>query len=84
MRLSLSVAVATGAALIEPAAATLHRAKNFIYVVPDGYGVASQVLARDFLSLTDGDGTVERPNSAQIGVDSMVGLASLEIPSMLD
>lgn len=25
--------------------------KNFIYIVPDGYGPASQTMARDYLSL---------------------------------
>ncbi|KAK5996002.1 Repressible alkaline phosphatase [Cladobotryum mycophilum] len=48
------------------------RAKNFIYVVPDGYGVASQVLARDYSSLIDGLSTKERPDSEKLGVDSMV------------
>lgn len=47
-------------------------ARNFIYVVPDGYGGASQVLARDYYSLMNDVGTVERPSTAQIGVDSMV------------
>lgn len=48
------------------------QARNFIYVVPDGYGGASQVLARDYYSLMNDVGTVERPSTAQIGVDSMV------------
>jgi alkaline phosphatase len=48
------------------------RAKNFIYVVPDGYGVASQVLARDFYSVTSGEGTVQRPNTAALGVDTII------------
>lgn len=26
-------------------------AKNFIYIVPDGFGVASQTMARDYVSL---------------------------------
>lgn len=74
MRLqSLPLAVAAGASLIESAVAqTCNKAKNFIYVVPDGYGIASQTLARDYYSLTDGEGTVSRPNAAQIGVDSLV------------
>lgn len=71
--LSLPVVVATGAALFETTAAkSCPKAKNFIYVVPDGYGIASQTLARDYYSLTDGEGTVEQPNAARIGVDSMV------------
>lgn len=74
MRLSLSLVVAAGVALVEPvlAAKSHPKTKNFIYVVPDGYGIASQTLARDYYSVTGGEGTVERPNAARIGVDSMV------------
>ena len=74
MRLSsLPVAITATAAILEPVAAEkAPKAKNFIYVVPDGYGIASQVLARDYYSLTEGDAEVEHPNAAQIGVDSMV------------
>jgi alkaline phosphatase len=71
MHLGLSKAV-VGAVLLHSAVATTPKAKNFIYVVPDGYGIASQVLARDFYSLTEGDATTGRPNAAQIGVDSMM------------
>lgn len=53
-------------------AKTCPSARNFIYVVPDGYGIASQTLARDYYSIINGEGTAARPNSAQIGVDSMV------------
>jgi alkaline phosphatase len=68
------LAAAAGAALIEAVAAKdCPKAKNFIYVVPDGYGIASQVMARDYFSIINGEGTVARPNSAAIGVDSMVG-----------
>jgi alkaline phosphatase len=71
MRVNFAIAVAS-TALLESATAKAPKAKNFIYVVPDGYGIASQVLARDFYSLTEGEATTGRPNSAQIGVDSMV------------
>lgn len=65
--------VAAGAALIDSTVASdCPKAKNFIYVVPDGYGIASQVMARDYYSILNGEGTVERPNSIAIGVDSMV------------
>ena len=46
--------------------------RNFIYVVPDGYGQASQTMTRDFESIVSGESTVERPNSSQLGVDTMV------------
>ncbi|OAA39333.1 Alkaline phosphatase-like, alpha/beta/alpha [Beauveria brongniartii RCEF 3172] len=48
------------------------RARSFIYVVPDGYGQASQSMARDFESIISGQSTVKKPNSTQIGVDTMV------------
>lgn len=48
--------------------------RNFIYIVPDGYGAASQVLARDYVSILNGDGSVERPNSQQLGADPLVRL----------
>lgn len=74
MRLfNLPVVFATSLALLEQAAAlSAPKAKNFIYVVPDGYGVASQTLARDYYSITEGNATVGHPNAAQIGVDSIV------------
>lgn len=46
--------------------------RNFIYIVPDGYGTASQVLARDFVSIRDGHGTVDRPSTQQLGADRLV------------
>ncbi|KAI9150698.1 Repressible alkaline phosphatase [Paramyrothecium foliicola] len=61
-----------GALLNGVDAASAPKAKNFIYVVPDGYGVNSQVLARDFYSITGGEGTVARPNTAALGVDTIV------------
>lgn len=69
---ALSLAVA-GAFLYSRAdAKTCSKAKNFIYVVPDGYGVASQTMARDYYSIINGEGSTARPNSAAIGVDTMV------------
>lgn len=40
--------------------------KNFIYIVPDGYGPASQTMARDYISLlgTDPDHPVTEPLAA--------------------
>ena len=49
-----------------------HHAKNFIYVVPDGYGPASQTMARDYYSMIHGQSTKEAPNSEPIGVENMV------------
>lgn len=63
-------ALAFACALVKTAAAV--KTKNFIYIVPDGYGISSQVLARDFYSITNGEGTVARPNTAALGVDNIV------------
>lgn len=60
------------AAALAAAPAVEAKAKNFVYVVPDGFGTASQVMARDFQNIVNGEGTVERPNAAIIGADSMV------------
>jgi alkaline phosphatase len=55
-------------------AACAAKVKNVIYVVPDGFGQASQTLARDYLNMVvDKQGTVNGPNSTAIGADSMVG-----------
>lgn len=48
------------------------KTKNFIYVVPDGYGLTSQVLARDYHAFDTGISTEAQPNSTSFGVDSMV------------
>ncbi|KAK0392011.1 hypothetical protein NLU13_1509 [Sarocladium strictum] len=72
---SLSIAATTAAIFTgcaEAAGPHPPKAKNFIYVVPDGYGIASQVMARDYQSVMNGAGSVERPNTAKIGVDNMV------------
>lgn len=44
--------------------------KNFIYIVPDGFGGASQTLARDYLSLL-GRGH-EHPVTTPLAADEMV------------
>ncbi|KEY74451.1 hypothetical protein S7711_04489 [Stachybotrys chartarum IBT 7711] len=72
MHFQASLLALAGALAQSTTAACVPRAKNFIYVVPDGYGVASQVLARDFYSITSGEGTVARPNTAALGVDTIV------------
>lgn len=52
---------------------TVHaqKTKNFIFVVPDGYGLTSQVLARDYHAFDTGASTDAQPNSTAFGVDSM-------------
>lgn len=48
MRLRLSTLLLLGAAWLPRQAWGGARAKNFIFVIPDGFGPASQTLARDF------------------------------------
>jgi alkaline phosphatase len=47
-------------------------AKNFIYIVPDGYGPASQTLARDYASLLLNGENPKRPVTYQLPVDKLV------------
>jgi alkaline phosphatase len=47
-------------------------AKNFIYIVPDGYGVASQTLAQDYIAMVKRNSTVSHPSSPRIGADHLV------------
>lgn len=60
---------------IVASSSTHPNARNFIYIVPDGYGVASQVLARDYQAIRNGHGHALRPNSPQLGADPLVILA---------
>ncbi|EON95707.1 putative alkaline phosphatase protein [Phaeoacremonium minimum UCRPA7] len=46
--------------------------KNFIYIVPDGYGPASQTMARDYASLLENGQTPGAPVSYQLPADQMV------------
>ena len=48
-------------------------AKSFIYIVPDGFGTASQTLARDYVSALRNGGNVDRPVTYQLAADQMVG-----------
>ncbi|KAF2848601.1 alkaline phosphatase [Plenodomus tracheiphilus IPT5] len=50
----------------------LPQARNFIYIVPDGFGVASQTLARDYVSLLQNGETPKAPVSIQLPADRMV------------
>ncbi|SPO07155.1 related to alkaline phosphatase [Cephalotrichum gorgonifer] len=73
MRLSAAAIVSALAGIANASSSSCcPKTRNFIYIVPDGYGVASQVLARDYVALKNGDGTVNRPNSPQIGADRLV------------
>jgi alkaline phosphatase len=47
-------------------------AKNFIYIVPDGYGPASQTMARDYVSLIENGENPNAPISIQLAADKMV------------
>ncbi|KAI2619944.1 alkaline phosphatase [Hypoxylon sp. NC1633] len=47
-------------------------ARNFIYVVPDGYGQASQTMARDYVSLLRNGENAGAPVSIQLAADKMV------------
>lgn len=47
-------------------------AKNFIYIVPDGYGVASQVMARDYASLLKNGENPAQPKTYQLPADELV------------
>ncbi|KDN71634.1 putative alkaline phosphatase [Colletotrichum sublineola] len=46
--------------------------KNFIYIVPDGYGPASQTMARDYVSLMQNGQNPRAPVSIQLAADKMV------------
>lgn len=72
MRSTLLIAAVAGLLVDSSFANKFQKARNFIYVVPDGFGAASQTLARDYFSIINGKGTAARPNSAEIGADSIV------------
>ncbi|KAL8321769.1 hypothetical protein RB597_007857 [Gaeumannomyces tritici] len=68
MRTSVALAAAAGALLVQAAPS----AKNFIYVVPDGFGTASQTMARDYVSLLRNGGNPGRPVTFQLPADKLV------------
>ncbi|KAH7420111.1 alkaline phosphatase [Cadophora sp. MPI-SDFR-AT-0126] len=47
-------------------------ARSFIYIVPDGFGTASQTLARDYVSALKNGGNIDRPVTYQLAADQMV------------
>ncbi|RYP35693.1 hypothetical protein DL768_010973 [Monosporascus sp. mg162] len=60
--------------LVQSAAAAwlFPTARNFIYIVPDGYGPASQTMARDYVSLMQNGENPRAPVSIQLPADEMV------------
>jgi len=47
-------------------------ARNFIYIVPDGYGQASQTMARDYVSLLRNGENPKAPVTIQLAADQLV------------
>lgn len=47
-------------------------ARNLIYIVPDGYGAASQTMARDYVSLLQNGENPDAPVSIQLAADKLV------------
>ncbi|EFY88380.1 hypothetical protein J3459_011340 [Metarhizium acridum] len=66
--LTLLVSTLTNAASV----VKVQRARNFIYVVPDGFGPASQTLWRDYINIVNKNGTELRPKSAETELDRIM------------
>jgi alkaline phosphatase len=47
-------------------------ARNFIYIVPDGYGQSSQTMARDYVSLLRNGENPKAPVTIQLAADKLV------------
>jgi alkaline phosphatase len=73
MRYALSLTIA-GTLLAQGTSALwlLPQARNFIYIVPDGFGPASQTMARDYVSLILNGENPKVPISIQLPADQMV------------
>jgi alkaline phosphatase len=73
MRYALSLTIA-GTLLAQGASALwlLPQVRNFIYIVPDGFGPASQPMARDYVSLILNGENPKVPVSIQLPADQMV------------
>ncbi|KAL4909686.1 hypothetical protein BDW74DRAFT_186208 [Aspergillus multicolor] len=67
----LRTALVAGTALVQPAVAASVQAKNVIYIVPDGYGPASQNMARDLASLVETGTTGNNPEIHELPVDDL-------------
>ena len=73
MRYALSLTIA-GTLLAQGCSALwmLPAAKSFVYIVPDGFGAASQTMARDYVSLLQNGENPKAPVSVQLPADQMV------------
>ena len=72
---AITVAVAAAGTLAQVAVAASSpniEAKNVIYVIPDGWGPASQTVARDLHWLIETNTTRENPQIGELAVDDMV------------
>ncbi|KAF6834830.1 alkaline phosphatase [Colletotrichum plurivorum] len=65
-------AAAVAASALAPALVSAAQARNFIYIVPDGYGQASQTMARDYVSLLANGQNPDAPVSIQLAADKLV------------
>lgn len=67
----LKLAAVSGLLGVVPSASASahHDIKNFIYIVPDGFGVASQTMARDYAALMEK------------GSDDPMNLAGFQLPA---
>lgn len=71
MRAVTTIAIA--GALAQTTVGASIQAKNFIYVVPDGYGQSSQTMARDLKSLVETGNPANRPGEIKkIAADELV------------
>ena len=72
MRAAATIAIV--GALAQTTIGASINAKNFIYVVPDGYGQSSQTMARDLKSLVETGNPANRPGEIKkIAADELVG-----------
>ncbi|KAL3471663.1 alkaline-phosphatase-like protein [Aspergillus californicus] len=67
----IRTAIVAGTALLNSAVAFSLHAKNVIYIVPDGYGPASQNMARDLASLVDTGTSGSNPEIHELAVDDL-------------
>lgn len=72
MRAATAAAVVVGAFAQATIAAPSVQAKNVIYIVPDGYGQASQSMARHLHSLLKNGGDGGAPVIEELAADDLV------------
>lgn len=75
----IRTAIVAGTVLIHCTAAFSLQAKNVIYIVPDGYGPASQNMARDLASLVDTGTSGSNPEIHELAVDDLVRSLSSDL-----